>query len=275
MSDSTSEKLQALQHAKEALQGYEWLFQAVWEHTSDAIALSTRDGTVLRANPAYYQLYGFKPEEVIGKNFAIIFPKEQQQWAQVLYERMFTSPTISPAIETPVIRFDGTERFVESSYTFITLHGQRTAMLSFIRDLTAQKRVEEALGMSEEKLHLALKASQMGTWDWDIVSNTVRWSANLEAIFGLVSGSSNVSYEVFLNLVHSQDRALVDQEVKRALEERTDYTVEFRAILPDSTIRWARAFGRVLSNEAGKAIHMVGVVMDITQGKQDVPMCCS
>ena len=130
MSDNASEKQRAFKQAEEVLQESERLFRAIWEHTTDAMALSIADGTVFVANPAYYCLYGLKPEEVIGKNFATIFPKEQQQWAQVLYERMFTSATISPSIETPVIRGDGTERFVEASYTFITDQGQRIAMLS-------------------------------------------------------------------------------------------------------------------------------------------------
>lgn len=273
MSDTSSERLQALQQAEEALQNCDQLLRLVWECASDAMALSTCDGTVLTVNPAYYQLYGFQPEEVIGKNFAIIFPKEQQKWAQVLYERMFTSSVIGPPIETPVTRFDGTERFVESRYTFLTPHGQRTAMLSIIHDITAQKKVEEELWVSEEKLHLALKASQIGTWDWDIVSNAVCWSANLKATFALIPGNSDVSYEAFLELVHPQDRTLVDQEVKCALEQGSDYTIEFRTVLLDSTIRWARMLGQVFSNEVGKAIRTFAVVMDITQGKQDVSTC--
>lgn len=269
MENTHSEMLQAFQRSEEVLQDNDRLFRMVWESTSDAMALSAPDGIVLAANPAYYQLYGFKPEEVIGHNFFIIFPKEQQTWAQILYEEMFTSPVISPPIETPIIRADGTERFVESRYTFLTSHGQRRAMLSIIRDITPLKKVEERLWVSEEKLRLALKANNVGIWDWDIASDTIHWSANLERTLGLAPGSSNMNYEEFLTLVHPQDRTLVDQQIKRALEEGTDYGLEFRAVLPGNIIRWTKALGQSIANEAGQAIRMVGVVMDITQEKQD------
>jgi PAS domain S-box-containing protein len=269
MEDIPLDWVQAFQQAEEVLQDSDRLFRLVWESTSDAMALSAPDGTVLAANPAYYQLYGFKPEEVIGKQFFIIFPEEQQTWAQILYEEMFISPVISPPIETPIIRADGTERFVESRYTFLTSSGQRRAMLSLIRDITSLKKREEACWVSEEKLRLALKANNMGIWDWDIVSDTIHCSANLATLLGVAPESSAMNYEAFLNLVHPQDRVLVDQQIKRALAEGVDYSLAFRVVLPGTFIRRAKTLGQVIANEAGQAIRMVGVVMDITQEKQD------
>ena len=59
MSDSSSEKQQATKQAEQVLKESERLFRAVWEYASDAMALSTPDGTVFAANPAYFHLYGF------------------------------------------------------------------------------------------------------------------------------------------------------------------------------------------------------------------------
>jgi len=263
MTDSPSKKLHAVQRAVEVLQDADHLLRVIWEHTSEAMALSAPDGTVLAVNPAYCQLYGFAPEEVLGNTFAIIFPKEQQPWAHILYEQMFTSPVISPPIETPVLRSDGTERFVESRYTFLPSQEQRHAMLSLIRDLTAQKRREEALEVSEHKLHLALQASHVDIWDWDIVSDTVQWTANPQTTFGFDPERSKVSYEEFLKLVHPHDRTRVDQHIKRALEEGAECSMDYRVVLPDSTIRWVKIVGQSMTNEAGQPIRMVGV--NITQ----------
>ncbi|MFL5663058.1 MAG: PAS domain-containing protein [Ktedonobacteraceae bacterium] len=263
MSDTTSEKQQASNQTKEALQESGWDFRAVWEYASDAIALSTADATVFAANPAYFRLYGYSPEDIIGKNFSIIFPPEQRQSAQELYDYIFRSPTISPSFETTVARGDGTERFVEASYNFITDNGTRVAMISIIRDITERKKTEEALRISQLKLHLALEISQMGSWDWDIASNTVRLSANLEAALDLVPGSYEASGATFLELVHPQDRALVEQEVKSTLEEGTDFKVEFRTVTSNGSLRWTRAHGQVLFDEEGKPIRMIGVIAGI------------
>src|SRR6202049_1536190 len=231
MSDSASEKQRALKQAEQVLKEGERLFRVVWECASDAMALSTPDGTVFAANPAYFHLYGFPQEEVIGKHFSIIFPEEQRKTADELYDYIFQSPAISPSFVGPIRRADGTERFVESRYNFISHYGQRIAMLSIVRHITERKRVEEALWVSEEKLRIALEVGHMDSWDWEIGSNIIRWSAHLDAPFG-------ISYETFMGLVHPQDRTPVEQEIRRALEEGTDYTVDFRVGLVDGMVHW-------------------------------------
>ena len=172
-------------------------------------------------------------------------------------------------IETPVLRSDGTERFVESRYTFLPSQEQRHAMLSLIRDITTQKRREEALEVSEHKLHLVLQASQVGIWDWDIASDTVQWTGNREATFSPGPERSKASYEEFLKLVHPHDRTRVDQQIKRALEEGGECSMEYRVVLSEGTIRWVKTLGQSIANEAGQPIRMVGVGVDITQQKHD------
>jgi len=263
MSDTMSEKQQALEEAEEALHEREQQFRAVWENASDAVALSTADGIVFAANPAYFRLYGYSPEAVIGKNYAIIFPEEQRKAAQELYSYIFQSPTISPSFETSIRRADGIEHFVEASYNFITHNGKRIAMISIVRDITQRKKVEEELRINQIKLQLALNVGHLSSWDWDIESSIIRWPVTLKATRGFVPGSSNVSYESFLQLIHPEDRKLVEQEIKRALEEGTDYNVEFRYVLPNGEVRKTRTLGEVLFDEAGKAIRMVGICKDI------------
>jgi len=107
------------------------------------MALSDADGIVLDANPAYYHLYGYKPEAVLGQSFAVIFPPEGRAWAEAQYRETFTRAEIAPAVESSIRSNDGTERWVEVRYTFLTdPHGQRTVMLSVIRDITKRRRLE-------------------------------------------------------------------------------------------------------------------------------------
>ncbi len=65
------------------------------------------DGTVFAANPAYFHLYGFPQEEVIGKHFSIIFPEEERKAAYELYDYFFQSPTLGPPFVGPIRRADG------------------------------------------------------------------------------------------------------------------------------------------------------------------------
>ena len=90
------------EQAEAVLQASELLFRTVWEYASDAMALSTPTGIVIAANPAYFHLYGYQPEEVLGKNFSLIFPEQHRISAQEMYNYLFQSPTISPSVEGPV-----------------------------------------------------------------------------------------------------------------------------------------------------------------------------
>jgi len=121
------------------------LLQVVWEASADAIALSDPEGIVLHANPAYCRLYGYPPEQVIGHSYAIIFPEEAREWAVAAYQRTFHDPAIAPDVVSVVRRADGSERIVEVRYNFVVRDGKRVAMVSTIRDLTEQKRLNQDL----------------------------------------------------------------------------------------------------------------------------------
>ena len=82
--------------------------------------------------------------------------------------------------------------------------------------------------MSEEKLRIALEVGHMDSWDWDIGPTIIRWSAHLDAPFGLIGGGFGVSYEIFMELVHPQGRTWVDQEMRRALEEGAEQKQQVR-----------------------------------------------
>ncbi len=144
--------LQEIAERRQQLAESEQRFRQVWEITSDAMALSDPEGIVLAANPAYFDLYGYTAEQVIGHSFALIFPAEEQESAVAQYKTIFASKSIPPPFESVIQRADGTERVVDSRSTFLTSAGRRTAMLSTIRDITARKRDEEALQEYEEFL---------------------------------------------------------------------------------------------------------------------------
>jgi PAS domain S-box-containing protein/putative nucleotidyltransferase with HDIG domain len=136
----------ARKRTEAALRESEERFSQVWDVTSDAMALSDPEGIVFAANPAYHNLFGYTPEQVIGKSFAIIFPAEFQEQALKQYKITFASQVIPAPFEATIQRTDGLKRIVESTATFLSAAGQRTAMLSTIRDITersqAQKKIQ-------------------------------------------------------------------------------------------------------------------------------------
>src|ERR687897_2741252 len=141
--DASQPAIASERHAIEsALRESEERFRAVWKATSEAMALSDPDGTVIAVNPAYCALYGLTPEQAVGQSFAIIFPEEARAAAVEQYHAVFADPDPPPSYESRVQHADGGERFVEARADFIVRDGERVAMISAIRDITERKRAE-------------------------------------------------------------------------------------------------------------------------------------
>jgi len=128
---------------------------------------------------------------------------------------------------------------------------------------------EAALRESNERLQLALAASKMGIWTRELTgTNRVIWSPELEAIFGLGRGEFEGTEEAFLNLVHTEDRDAVRQAVTEAIENRTDYDIEFRFLPRNRPAGWMLGRGRAYYDANGKPFKLAGVGIDITDRKE-------
>ncbi|MDZ8088806.1 MAG: PAS domain-containing protein [Nostoc sp. DedQUE12b] len=135
-------------------------------------------------------------------------------------------------------------------------------------ELTERRRVEAELRESEEQLRLALSASRMGTWNWNIQTGKISWSDNLEALFGLEPAEFDGSFEMFAARVHPKDRDRVLTAVELAVATKEEYDIEFRVVYPNGTIRWALSQGKAIYDQDGQPIQMAGIDLDITERKR-------
>ena len=131
-----------------------------------------------------------------------------------------------------------------------------------------QQRTQTLLFESERRLTLALKAGNMGIWDWDIGSNQVIWSAEVSGLFGLTEGSLPRTVEEFLFYVHPHDRAMSAEAVRAALDEDAPYYLEHRIVWPSGEVRWLSCKGQVKRDPLGRPQRMLGTIQDITTQKQ-------
>ena len=125
-------------------------------------------------------------------------------------------------------------------------------------------RAEEALRLSEERLRMAVEASGVGIWDWDIVADRVAWSDRVYEMHGLVPGSDTGGLAGFRERIHSEDRQRVLDSMAATLAGGPPYNVEFRTNLKKGGARWIATQGHLVRDADGKPLRMVGASTDVT-----------
>ncbi|HLF40149.1 MAG TPA: response regulator, partial [Acidimicrobiia bacterium] len=126
--------------------------------------------------------------------------------------------------------------------------------------------VDEArLVRSARMLEDTQRHTHVGSFEWDVVSNRVRWSDELYRLYGCEPQSFEASFEQFLERIHPDDRQSIQESVTRAYEERTGYRIEERIIRPDGEIRQLTSWGEVIVDGDGHPLKIIGSCQDVTE----------
>lgn len=130
-----------------------------------------------------------------------------------------------------------------------------------------RKQAEEALQKSQERLKLAQEAARIGIFDWNIQTNEIVWTPELEVLYGLKPGEFGRKYENWKHAVHPQDRNRAEEDVLRSINEKKQLDTEFRILWPDKSIHWIAVKGNTFYDKCGKPLRMIGFSIDITERK--------
>ena len=149
----------------------------------------------------------------------------------------------------------------------VTIARQLGVSISRWRTEQARLAAQEELRRSDERLLLAARARKVGLWEWDIGRDEVSWTDAIYEIHGVDRGAFEGTLEGFSSLVHADDRALVREAIRRAIDEDAPYELEFRIVRPSGDVAWLFTNAFVL-RENGKPACMVGATCDITERKR-------
>ncbi|CAN5133009.1 hypothetical protein BH20ACT16_BH20ACT16_11270 [soil metagenome] len=135
---------------------------------------------------------------------------------------------------------------------------------AFTRDIGARIAAEETVRRSEARLADAQRIAVVGSWEWDIGGDTVVWSAEMCRIFGVQEGAHH-SFESFLQLVHPDDREVVQAHIHEAFSTGGTFAFEHRLVRPDGEERSILANGEVMTGPDGSPLRMLGTGQDVTE----------
>jgi PAS domain S-box-containing protein len=126
----------------------------------------------------------------------------------------------------------------------------------------------QALEQSQALLASAEKMARLGSWEWNIIQNTVTWSTEMYRIYGLDPATFGASHKTYLVLVHPHDRARADHTIQQAILHKRSFSFYHRIIRPDGEVRTILAQGQPILNEAGDVSKMLGTGQDVTEVRQ-------
>ena len=134
--------------------------------------------------------------------------------------------------------------------------------------LSKTERVQQALGVSEERLHLAMQSTGDGLWDWDIVADSIYCSPRLAELLEYVDDGTPRQVADYFQFIHPQDRNLVRTSTQQHLSDNAPYDGEFRILTQSGRVRWVRLHAHAAVDSNGKAIRITGAVTDVTESRK-------
>jgi PAS domain S-box-containing protein len=192
-------------------------------------------------------------------------------WAAVEKRGFFAGLTLSEEMFT-LQAFNATVAL--TSFFFAAIVGER---------LRARRALEEAADALEERVDLrtaelsivnerlaeSQELSHLGSWDWDVATGDVNWSREMYRIHGL-RPDAPITFDRAVELAMPEDRARIQANVTRALEERREVIpdIEYRIVREDGSMRTLYGKSRAIRSTDGSVMRMVGTVQDVTERRE-------
>jgi len=228
-----------------------------------------RDRVIQRCNRRYAEMFGYTEEDLIGKSSRIFFPTEEDFAALGVRASRTVSELGSYDEERIFVRKDGSEVWCYFAGKPLDRTNPDRAMLWVAEDITEYKRNEAQLRKSEERLALAVRASDSGIWDWDLGSGEMFYSVRFRELLGYPNLSNDRFRSVFSfrDNLHPEDRERTLAGVQRALHTLEPFNQVHRLRCADGTYRWFHARGQAQGGEQGKATRFAGSITDVTEAR--------
>ncbi len=240
-------------------------YAAIVSSSDDAIIGETLDGLISGWNLAAERMFGYTAEEVMGQPVTILYPNHLHYEMHELLEQIYQGRRVE---QHESIRRTKAGRLIDVTVSLSPIRdrmGRIIGASKIARDISERKLVEIERAAIDQRLQLALEAGRMGTWDWNLGSDEIVWSSNMERIHGLEPGTFGGTFEDFKRSLHPDDRDRVLSAISDTVESDDDFHVEYRNIRPDGEVQWLDARGRIVQGGRGRSDHMTGVCTDVTE----------
>jgi len=234
------------------------------EGHSEMFCRSSRDGTILDVNEAYCRFFGKKRSELVGTNYLDLIPPADRGDALGSVQKLVPQSPENTT-EHRVVLPGGEIRWVRWHDSALFDQGAESAeIISFGTDITAEMNLADridALGRSFDQMQ---SLAETGSLTWNFAADRMEWTPETRRLLG-IDASAPASLGNLLAAVAPDDRETVRRFFQEAREKGRDFQHEFRAVLPDGSLRILQSRAEVLADAKTKLLnHLTCTLRDIT-----------
>ena len=239
-------------------------YRLLFETAKDAIFTTDENGKFIDVNQAASELLGYSKEEFMELTIEDVDPEGYERLIKALDSHVKNS-----MFEANLRRKDGTVFSAEVNGTVFVSSGQAMS-LAIVRDISGRKQAEKTLRESEAKYRALVDNLPAITYlaALDSNSTTLYISPQVKNILGVSASDFEADPDLWIKMLHPEDRERVVAEVSHYHSKRKPFTVEYRMIAKDGHDVYIYDDAWIVEDENGKPLYSQGVMHDITSRKQ-------
>jgi PAS domain S-box-containing protein len=247
------------------LRASEARWRSVFESSTLGVILTDRNYRVLETNRALQTMLDYTSQELRSLSPTDLMVEEEHEAARQRFAELREGTLSSYEVVTRYRRKDGSPIWVNTFVSTIPGDENREPIyLATAIDITDRYNAESELRRYATYLAEAEKLSHTGCWARNLGTGEMFWSEEQWRIFHLNPETTRLTHEMFLKLVHPEDRAPFEEISQRAVENNEAYDIPFRALIGNGTIKYLHHVGKPSFETAGQVVEYIGVTMDET-----------
>lgn len=221
-------------------------------------------------SPSSKALTGVAPEEAMAdarRLYDLVAPEDREALARAEADALARGAERFE-LDVRMTGPQGETRWRRIASARRTLADGSTLWDGLMSDITESRRTAEELEAQRRRLEVAVEATGLGFWEWDVRTNQLSWSDANKALFGLPP-QAPVTIDMYMAMIHPDDVERCREAYLAARDggHGGDFSMEYRAVAPNGQLRWMLTRGRVVSNEAGPMM-VVGTTLDNTERRE-------
>ena len=255
---------------EESLARSEKKFRALIENSMDAVALYSAEGKIIFLSPATSRILGYRPGELIGKNYIDFVCEKDKLKAKEVFEKVVTHPDELVALSIQCICKDGSLKWLEFNGTNRLNDPDVESIIANFRDITERKDFENAIFEAEERYRLLVENLPAVIF-MDKFNDTQPFqymSPRIKDLLGFTVEEWRNDSDLWKNLLHPDDIERVIAEDQRTSIAREPFRIEYRIRHRDGHYIWIKEDASIIEGENGSPLFWQGVLLDITEQKK-------